>query len=158
MFCLATPLFVHGRKVPRSRHGALTKDGRFRMTERFDATSHRTLRVARIVPMSGLAADRERDLLPPLWDATILFADGGYWTVTGIEREAVEGDEVSVRQTWAMRELPPDVCEEIENAISMGRQASAPLTLKWSSAVPPPSHKPPDPRAAGGMTQSYQSR
>ena len=148
MFCLATPLFRRGRKVPVAQHGNLTKDGRFRLREEFDPASRRTLRVARLVPMSGLNGDQNKNLLLPLWDAAVIFSDGGYWTVTGFEREVIKDEEVSLRQTWALRELPAEVCEEIESTIAMGREASIPMTMKWASALPPPPPTPVDPRKA----------
>ena len=148
MFCLATPLFRRGRKVPTEHHVTTTKGGRFRLTEGFDPTSRRTVRIARLVPLNG---DRgpENDELRPLWDATVIFASGAYWSVTGIEREEIDGTEVSLRQSWAMWELPPEVCEEIQSTINVGGQASVPLTLWGRTGIPAPPPARVDPRDHG---------
>jgi hypothetical protein len=138
--------------VPAAQHGNLTKGGRFRLREEFDPASRRTLRVARLVAVSGLNGDRTKNSLLPLWDAAVIFSDGGYWTVIGFEREVIKNEKVSLRQTWALRELPAEVCEEIESTIAMGREAarprgreaSIPTTMKWASALPPPPPAPVD--------------
>lgn len=129
-------------------HAKATKGGRFRLTETFDSEARRTVRIARLIPLSG---DRglDKDELRPLWDATVIFASGGYWSVTGIEREDIEGTEVSLRQSWAMWELPPEICEEIHSTINMGGQASIPLTLWGRTGVPAPAPVPVDPRDHG---------
>ena len=134
--------------MPVAQHGNLTKGGRFRLREEFDPASRRTLRVARLVAVSGLNGDRTKNSLLPLWDAAVIFSDGGYWTVIGFEREVIKNEKVSLRQTWALRELPAEVCEEIESTIAMGRDASIPTTMKWVSALPPPPPTPVDLRKA----------
>lgn len=148
MFCLATPLFRRGRKLPTSRLGASTKYGLFRLTEQFDPDSHRTLRVARLMPISP--SEPAKEVLMPLWDATVIYANRRYWTVTGIEREEIEGTEVSLRQTWALAEFPPEVCDDIESELLAGREWSLPVTMLGRSAVPAPPPKPIDPRETGG--------
>ena len=88
------------------------------------------------------------DVLMPLWDATVIYASRRYWTVTGFEREEIEGTEVSLRQTWALMELPAAVCEEIETDVAMGRDWSLPVTLLNWTGVPPAPPAPVDPRKA----------
>jgi len=108
--------------------------------------SHRTMRVASLTPASPYDSALAQDLLLPLWDATVIFAGRRYWTVTGIEREEIEGTEVSLRQTWALMEFPGEVVEEIESELRAGRAWSLPLTMLGMSAVPPPPPAPIDPR------------
>lgn len=152
MFCLATPLFRRGRKVPPTRHSSLTKSGLFRLSERRDADSRRTMRVASLTPVSPHSSDQALDLLLPLWDATVIYANRRYWTVTGIEREEIEGVEVSLRQTWALMEFPGEVLEGIESELSAGRAWSLPVTMLGMTAVPQPPAEPVDPRKAGAIS------
>jgi hypothetical protein len=63
-----------------------------------------------------------------------------------------------LRQTWALRELPAEVCEEIESTIAMGREASIPTTMKWASALPPPPPAPVDLRKAVCSTDTVYGR
>ncbi|MBO9687039.1 MAG: hypothetical protein J7598_10525 [Mitsuaria chitosanitabida] len=94
-----------------------------------------------------------------LWDATLIYADKGHWTLTGIERVEVDGGDVAFRQTWALRELPAGALEEIEKDIAGGREPKVPMVLRWATAeVPePPPH--PDPRkTAGASMRSYRWR
>ncbi len=158
MFCLATPLFRRGRKVSTNRQGPLTKCGLFRLSERRDADSHRTMRVATLTPLSPYSADHAKDLLLPLWDATVIFASRRYWTVTGIEREEIEGVEVSLRQTWALAEFPGEVLEEIESELRAGRPWTLPATMFGWTAVPPPPPEPADPRKAGAIAMMTGAR
>ncbi len=134
----------------------MTQCGLFQLSERHDPDSHRTLRVARLVPLSTF--DTAQDLLLPLWDATVIYASRRYWTVTGIEREEIEGSEVSLRQSWALMELPGSVCEEIESELAMGRGWSMPVTLLGKTGLQPPPPKPLDPRETGGMSMLTRGR
>lgn len=150
MFCLATPLFRRGRKAPTTQHPKMTKGGRFRLVETFDQESRRTLRVARLLPLTKTDKGFDNDELPPLWDATVIYASGGsYWTVTGIEREVIDGTEVSLRQTWALRELPPEVCEELQHDVASGREGRIPLMMWGETGVPPAAPEPINPRDHG---------
>ncbi|WP_431104357.1 hypothetical protein [Roseateles noduli] len=150
MLCLATPLFRRGRKLPADRHPAITKGGRFRLTEVFDSDSRRTVRVARVLPISAPDRDVDKDELLPLWDAEVIYARGAFWSVTGIEREVIDGVEVSLRQTWALRELPAEVCEEIESSHASGQLTGIPITMWGMTGVPSTPPAPIDPRECSG--------
>lgn len=150
MLCLATPLFRRGRKLSSDRHPAITKGGRFRLTEAFDPESRRTVRVARVLPIAAPDRDRNKDELLPLWDAEVIYASGAFWSITGFEREMIDGTEVSLRQTWALRELPAEVCEEIETSLAAGELTGIPLTMWGMTGVPASAPKAVDPRDCSG--------
>lgn len=158
MFCLVTPLFRRGRKLPSAHHASLTKGGRFRLKELFDAEARRTVRVARVLPLSGPDRDMEKDELLPLWDATVIYASGDFWSVTGIERDLIDGIEVSLRQTWALRELPPEVCEEIRTSRAVGERTSVPIMMWGMTGLPDAAPGPVDPRDCSGPLMNQIKR
>lgn len=108
LFCVVR-LRQKGVLIPR--HHIVRAEGapgEFRLREEHDGEIGRTLRVARLVTRSVAPVD----VLPPLYDATVLHAQTNGWTVTGWER----GDEATMyqaayQQTWLMRELPPNALE-----------------------------------------------
>lgn len=103
-----------------------------------------------MLPISALDRDKDKDELLQLWDAEVIYASGAFWSVTGIEREVIDGIEVSLRQTWALRELPAEVCEEIEISLASGQLTGVPLTMWGMTGVPSAPQAPIDARECSG--------
>ena len=116
MFCHVSRLRRNGYELDRFHATAAPALGQLQLSERFDAQTRRTVRLARLLPCGG----RDADLLPELFDAVVLFASGGTWTVRGTEREASAAGIASYEQSWLVRELRGAQIARIEAAVAAG--------------------------------------
>jgi len=86
-----------GRRVPKWQlHRATRMVGEMTITEQRDDVLHRISRVARVIDFQR----RPIDLLPPLFDATLLWMSNDQLAVTGFERVDTTGDFTDFAQTW----------------------------------------------------------
>ena len=70
--------------------------GEMTITEQRDDLLHRISRVARVIDFQR----RPIDLLPPLFDATLLWMSNDQLAVTGFERVDTTGDFTDFARTW----------------------------------------------------------
>lgn len=105
MFFRVNVLRQQGIVIPRHHivrsHNEVV--GRFSLAEKYDGEICRHVRLARLLPLMGGA----EDVLPPLIDATVIYASDNVWTVTGFARDAKSGgvSESAYLQSWLMNEL-----------------------------------------------------
>jgi hypothetical protein len=86
-----------GRRVPKwLLHRAQRFEGHLTITEETDKDLHRTSRVARIIEVER----RPVEVLPPLFDATLLWMNYDQMAITGFERVDTTGDFTDYAQTW----------------------------------------------------------
>jgi hypothetical protein len=86
-----------GRRVPKWQlHRAQRFEGQLTITEERDDVLHRTTRVARVIEVEP----RPINLLPPLFDATLLWMSNDQMALTGFERVDSTGDYTDYAQTW----------------------------------------------------------
>ncbi|RZI62316.1 MAG: hypothetical protein EOP37_03160 [Rubrivivax sp.] len=82
---------------------------KFVLAEERDEETRRVSRVARLQAHPHYPAR----MPPPLFDATLIHASGGVWTVSGHERESVTSTTTRCTvQSWYMR--PLSASEELE--------------------------------------------
>lgn len=95
-----------GRVMMRFERSSRTWRGALVVREERHAELHRLTRVASIVGDDGLPVDG----LPPLYDAVLLTAHRGHWSMTGFERvEQNGGGHIDYAQSWVMCPLD-EIC------------------------------------------------
>jgi len=93
-----------GRRVPKWQlHRAMRVVGEMTITEQRDDVLHRISRVARVIDFQR----RPMDLLPPLFDATLLWMSNDQLALTGFERDDTTGTATDFAQTWLCEEIGP---------------------------------------------------
>jgi hypothetical protein len=86
-----------GVLVPRWRRWQVPHVGAFVLLESHDTELTRVVRQARLL------SERGQDVLPPLFDATVVAAKPDLWSVTGFERiETDSGGMTAFAQSWLM--------------------------------------------------------
>jgi len=86
-----------GRRVPKWQlHRATRYVGQLTVTEERDELLHRTCRVARVIDDFR----RPTNVLPPLFDATLLWMSNDQMVLTGFERDDSIGSITDYAQTW----------------------------------------------------------
>lgn len=58
------------------------------------------MRLSRVAELRDSATNLPRPDFPPLYDATLIAADGGSWTLTGFERIRSSSRLIDYAQTW----------------------------------------------------------
>ena len=92
-----------GRRIPRWQlHRAQRLIGQLTIVEERDKVLHRTTRVARVIAFERRAVD----LLPPLFDATLIWMNNDQMALTGFERDDASGGQIDYAQTWLCEEAP----------------------------------------------------
>jgi|GEM_PF-3155799 len=88
-----------GRVMMRFERSAQTWRGHLVVREERHEELHRLTRVASLVGDDGLPVEG----LPPLYDAVLLSAHLGHWSMTGFERiEQMGGRHIDYAQSWVM--------------------------------------------------------
>jgi hypothetical protein len=102
-----------GRVIPRHHILRLPgTPGEFVLEEESDRETCRRVRVARLRPLGHQGG--ALDLLPPLVDATLIYAKASIWTVPGFERQKDEPlYEPAYLQSWLMRPFSPEEAHEV---------------------------------------------
>lgn len=118
MFCLASRLRRGGQELNRFDATRAPVLGQLLVYESPDPATRRTLRIARMLPCGG----RDFDLLPPLFDAVVLYASGRTWTIRGTEREQTSNGVAAYEQSWVLRELRGPQIGEIERRVAAGQE------------------------------------
>lgn len=86
-----------GALIPRWQRWRHPHVGTFHLAERHD------LELARVVRCARLLSEQGTELLPPLFDATVVAAKPDLWSVTGFERIATDtGGTKAFAQSWLM--------------------------------------------------------
>jgi hypothetical protein len=86
-----------GRRVPTWQlHRAVRHVGQLTIIEEHDKLLHRVTRVARVIELER----RPVNLLPPLFDATLLWMSNDQMALAGFERVDTTGDYTDYAQTW----------------------------------------------------------
>jgi hypothetical protein len=93
-----------GRPIPKWQlHRAERHDGHLTIREEHDKALHRTCRIARVVKVNRFA----ENLLPPLFDATLIWMSNDQMAITGFERDTSTGSLTDYAQTW--------LCEDVDS-------------------------------------------
>lgn len=83
----------------RYERSAQTWRGALVVREQMHDELHRLTRIATLVDENGQAVQG----LPPLYDATLLSAHHGHWSMTGFERiSEMNGRTVDYAQSWVL--------------------------------------------------------
>lgn len=128
MFWYVRRLFNQGVLIPRHTFAQQEE-----LLASFSLCEVRDEVTSRTAPVATLTAHPHYPVKmpPPLFDATVIHASGGVWTVTGIERESTSLSTMKwVTQSWYMRPVPAKEELELEDRFKREFLARLPAHIR----------------------------